>query len=85
MQTANVQIIKCICMSDTGFLFFANNTDPDQTPQFAASDQGLHCLCRHVCPNIKSKYRMLVLSQNNITSIHWFSYRGMKEPTNQTG
>ena len=23
---------------------FVNNVDPDQTPQNAASDQGLHCL-----------------------------------------
>ena len=23
---------------------FANNRDPDQTPHFAASDLGLHCL-----------------------------------------
>ena len=23
---------------------FANSGDPDQTPRFAASDQGLHCL-----------------------------------------
>ena len=23
---------------------FANNGDPDQTPRFAASDMGLHCL-----------------------------------------
>ena len=23
---------------------FANSGDPDQTPHFAASDQGLHCL-----------------------------------------
>ena len=26
----------------------ANSEDPDQTPQFAASDQGLHCL--HMSP-----------------------------------
>ena len=29
----------------------ANSIDPDQTPQNAASDQGLHCLLRPVCPN----------------------------------
>ena len=23
---------------------YANSVDPDQTPQIAASDQGLHCL-----------------------------------------
>ena len=25
---------------------FANSADPDQTPQNAASDQGLHCLLK---------------------------------------
>ena len=28
-----------------------NSVDPDQTPQSAASDQGLHCSLRSVCPN----------------------------------
>ena len=28
-----------------------NSADPDQTPRSAASDLGLHCLLRHVCPN----------------------------------
>ena len=30
----------------------ANNADPDQTPRSAASDLGLHCLVRPVCPHI---------------------------------
>ena len=29
----------------------AASVDPDQTPRSAASDLGLHCLFRHVCPN----------------------------------
>ena len=29
----------------------ANSVDPDQTPRSAASDLGLHCLLRSVCPN----------------------------------
>ena len=29
----------------------ANNVDTDQTPRSAASDLGLHCLLRPVCPN----------------------------------
>ena len=29
----------------------ANSLDPDQTPRCAASDQGLNCLLRLVCPN----------------------------------
>ena len=27
------------------------STDPDETPRFAASHLGLHCLLRHVWPN----------------------------------
>ena len=34
----------------------ANNVDPDQTPQHAASDLGLHCLLWLVCPNIQIYY-----------------------------
>ena len=30
----------------------ANNVDPDQMPHSVASDLGLHCLLRPVCPNI---------------------------------
>ena len=33
-----------------------NGVDPDQTPQNAASDRGLHILLRPVCPNTKGKY-----------------------------
>ena len=29
----------------------ANSVDPDQTPRSAASDLGLHCLLRPICPN----------------------------------
>ena len=33
----------------------ANSVDPDRTAPFKEqSDQGLHCLLRNVCPNIKS-------------------------------
>ena len=34
----------------------ANSGDADQTPRSAASDLGLHCLIRPVCPNTESKY-----------------------------
>ena len=34
----------------------ANSVDPDQTPRSAASDLGLNCLLRSVCPNTLSKY-----------------------------
>ena len=34
----------------------ANSVDPDQTPQKAASDLGLHFLQMPDCPNNDSKY-----------------------------
>ena len=34
----------------------ANSVDPDQMPQNAASDLGLHCLHRHICPNTVGYY-----------------------------
>ena len=33
----------------------ANSEDPDQTPHFAASDLGLHCLLMSLYPHIKGK------------------------------
>ena len=39
-----------ICLGIAGWV--ENSLDPDQTPRFAASDLGLHCLFRPVCPNI---------------------------------
>ena len=33
-----------------------NSVDPDQMLHFAASDLGLHCLLRHVCPNTEGYY-----------------------------
>ena len=36
----------------------ANSVDPDQTPQNAASDLGLHCLLRPGCP----KFRVITVS-----------------------
>ena len=38
----------------------ANSVDPDQTPQSAASEMGLHCLLRPVCPNTWGKYDIQV-------------------------
>ena len=38
-----------------------NCVDPDQTPHSVASDLGLHCLLRPVCPNTKGKYSRLAL------------------------
>ena len=36
--------------------------DPDQTPQNAASELGLHCLLRPVFPNTLSKHGILIKS-----------------------
>ena len=33
-----------------------NSVDPDQMPHSVASDLGLHCLLRSVCPTTKDKY-----------------------------
>ena len=34
----------------------ANTVDPDQTPHSVASDLGLHCLLRPVCPYFEGYY-----------------------------
>ena len=39
--TSECGVKRAICKTWTGTL--ANSADPDQTPQNAASDQGLHC------------------------------------------
>ena len=36
-----------------------NSVDPDQTPRSAASDLGLHCLPRSVCPKYGSQNETL--------------------------
>ena len=42
----------------------ANSVDPDQMPHSVASDLGLHCLLRPVCPITKDYYGMWI---NDIT------------------
>ena len=37
------------------FVGYANSADPDQTPQSAASDQGLHCLLTECSIKIRIK------------------------------
>ena len=37
----------------------ANSVDPAQMLHYTASDLGLHCLLRPVCPNAKSRYGTL--------------------------
>ena len=46
-----------LCLKIAGRV--ANNVDPDDTPRFAASHLGLHCLLRPVCPNTYDKYGTL--------------------------
>ena len=38
-------------MVSKNYLTVLQTIDPDQMPYFAASDLGLHCLLRPVCPN----------------------------------
>ena len=42
--TSESSVKRVICKTWTGTL--ANSADPDQTPQNAASGQGLHCLLK---------------------------------------
>ena len=42
----------------------ANRVDPDQMLHSAASDLGLHCLLRPICPNTKSKYGNMIKSNH---------------------
>ena len=42
--TSECSVKGFICKTWTGTL--ANSADPDQTPQYATSDQGLHCLLK---------------------------------------
>ena len=45
-----VHFTNCWCVQNTAG-WVANIVDPDQTPQSAASDLGLHRLLGRVCPN----------------------------------
>ena len=42
----------------------ANSVDSDLTPRSAASDQGLHCLQRPICPNTLVYYGMYSLCRD---------------------
>ena len=42
--TSEYCVKRIVCKTWTGSL--AKSADPDQTPQNAASDQGLHCLLK---------------------------------------
>ena len=41
--------------------WISDSVDPDQLPHSVASDLGLHCLLRLVCPNTWEKYDKSVL------------------------
>ena len=43
----------------------ANSVDPDQMPQSAASDLGLHCLQRPIGPNFFRKNEKKTNKKNN--------------------
>ena len=44
----------------------ANSVDPDQMPHTLASDLGLHCLLKPVCPNIYSYYSIISPDKESI-------------------
>ena len=44
----------------------ANTADPDQMLQNAASDLGLHCLLRPVCPSTQGMYGIVQISQEQM-------------------
>ena len=46
-STTSLMYLKYCCM----YTCIANSVDPDQMPLAAASDLGLHCLQRPICPN----------------------------------
>ena len=51
-----------------------SSVDPDQTPQSAASDQGLHCLLRLMLSNTHSKYGITDSSCTEVIfnlAYHW--------------
>ena len=57
---------RLMCLQAVGCV--TNSVDPDQTPRSAASDLGLHCLPRHICPSAYGQY----CSINLIQTVHSF-------------
>ena len=53
----------------------ANSVDPDQMPHSAASDLGLHCLQRPVCPNILGTTAVLFTSKDLYIDIQMHMFR----------
>ena len=51
----------------------ANSVDPDQTPHSAASDLGLHCLLRTVCPIRVNMVFTLYYNYANFQALGGFS------------
>ena len=47
----------------------ANSVDPDQMPHNVASDLGLHCLLRPVCPNTKEYYGLYIPFGLNLAAL----------------
>ena len=58
LQKVNFTAYECIEIAG----WVTNKVHPDQTPRSAASDMGLHCLLRPVCPITYSKYGNLIKS-----------------------
>ena len=63
-----------MCLKYAGCV--ANSVDPDQTPQNAASDQGLHCLLSSLWSNIFLRFNHY---ENTPIQIYWeFYHQKMK-------
>ena len=54
-MTSDCRVKRVICKTWTGTL--TNSANPDQTPQYAASDQGMHCLLNNRKLRVKFPFR----------------------------
>ena len=54
-------------MSKNIAVYIANSVDPDQTPHSAASDLGLYCLQRPICPNTLGYYVCVIVVNSHQT------------------
>ena len=58
-----------------------NSVDPDQTPRFAASDQGLHCLLKPVFSvNILNYYGIPRQPKSLPPNIKWHALEKVRKP-----
>ena len=56
-----------------------NRVDPDQMPHSAASDLGLHCLQRPICPNTQGNFGKSCANLSKVAGENCLSRRGTLE------